>query len=237
MEQIRISAKDLGALAMPGFCPRCFWITRHIRRLPFQIFPGIFSSIDSYSKKITNRYFEGHSELVHWLAGQGLTGEPVKVPHHSKYNVLDEETGVLLTGMPDEILRLADGSYAILDYKTAKYTAAQDSLHPVYDIQLNVYAYIGERLEFNPVTRLLLVYYEPVTDITAHDVDLLVHDHGFQLGFAGKPLEVAINTARIPGLLRKVREIVDLPAAPRGQPGCADCLALNELIHLLAPAG
>jgi hypothetical protein len=236
MEQIRISAKDLGALAMPGFCPRCFWITRHAAKLPFQIFPGIFSSIDSYSKKITNRYYEGHRELVHWFAEQGLIGEPVKVPHHSKYNVLDEETGVLLTGMPDEILHLADGSYAILDYKTARFTAAQDAMHPVYDVQLNAYAYIGERLEFNPVSRMMLVYYEPVTDITVHDVDLLVHDHGFQLGFAGKMLEVARNTARIPGLLRRVRELVDLPRPPAGREDCADCRALNELVHLLAPA-
>jgi hypothetical protein len=45
--QIRISGKDLGALALPDFCPRCFWIRRHAPQgLPFQVFPGIFSSID-----------------------------------------------------------------------------------------------------------------------------------------------------------------------------------------------
>lgn len=234
MEQLRISAKDLGALALPGFCPRCFWISRHASRLPFQIFPGIFSSIDSYSKKITARYFESHQELVHWFAQQGLAGEPVKVPHHSKFNVLDEETAILLTGMPDEILRLADGSYAILDYKTAKFTANQDSLMPMYDVQLNVYGYIGERLEFNPVSRLLLIYYEPVTDITAHEIDLLVHDHGFQMGFLGKPLEIRRDAGRIPPLLKRVREIVDLPRPPQGREGCADCRALNELVGLLA---
>ena len=44
---IRISAKNLGAVAMPGFCPRCFWIQMHAEGLPYQIFPGIFSSIDA----------------------------------------------------------------------------------------------------------------------------------------------------------------------------------------------
>jgi hypothetical protein len=232
MDPIRISAKDLGALAMPGFCPRCFWITRHAAKLPFQIFPGIFSSIDSYSKKITNRFYESRRGLPAWFTEQGLAGEPVKVPHHSKFNVFDEETAVRLTGVPDEILRLEDGAFAILDYKTARFTAAQDSLHPMYDIQLNAYAYIGERLEFRPVSRLLLVYYEPVTDITAREVDALVSDGGFRMAFAGKPLEIARHPDAIPPLLRRVREIVDLPAAPDGVPGCSDCRALDELIRL-----
>ncbi len=47
-EPITISAKNLGALAMRNFCPRYFWIGMHMDRLPYQIFPGIFSSIDSY---------------------------------------------------------------------------------------------------------------------------------------------------------------------------------------------
>jgi len=38
--QFRISAKNLGELALSDFCPRCFWLKLHIRQLPFQIFPG-----------------------------------------------------------------------------------------------------------------------------------------------------------------------------------------------------
>jgi len=51
MTQLRISAKNLGELARPEFCPRCFWLRAHAKRLPFQIFPGIFSSIDAYTKR------------------------------------------------------------------------------------------------------------------------------------------------------------------------------------------
>jgi hypothetical protein len=233
MEPIRISAKDLGGLALPGFCPRCFWITRHVKRLPFQIFPGIFSSIDSYSKKITAGYYESHRELVHWFAEQGLAGRPVKVPHHSKFNILDEDTGVLLTGMPDEILRLTDGSFAILDYKTARFTGHQDSLMPMYTVQLNAYAFIGQRLEYHPVSRLMLIYYEPVTDVTAREVDLLVHDHGFQMSFSGKPLDILLDAGSIPALLRKAREIIELPAAPAGTADCADCRAVDEIVAKL----
>ena len=62
MEPLRISAKNLGELAKPDFCPRCFWLRTHAKRLPYQIFPGIFSSIDAYTKRGTMRDYAG-SEL------------------------------------------------------------------------------------------------------------------------------------------------------------------------------
>jgi hypothetical protein len=232
---MRISAKDLGAITLPLFCPRCFWITRHAARLPFQIFPGIFSSIDSYSKKITWEYHGVHKALVRWLADLGLAGYPVKVPHHTKFKILDPETGVLLTGMPDEILHLPDDSYAILDYKTAKFTGHQDALMPMYEVQLNAYAYIGERLEFNPVSGLFLVYYEPVTDIAAEEIDSLVRDNGFQMHFSGKPLAISKKTDEIPALLRKALAIYELAKPPDGRADCADCQALDDILGMLSP--
>jgi hypothetical protein len=138
MSQIRISAKDLGVLALPNFCPRCFWIRMHCaNKLPFQIFPGIFSSIDSYTKKVTNVHFDRYSRLPAWLEGLAELGKPVKVPHYSKFGVLDEEADVLLRGTPDEILQKDDGSHIIVDYKTARFTRTQDSLLPLYEVQLN----------------------------------------------------------------------------------------------------
>ena len=47
MSELCISAKTLGEPVLPDFCPRCFWLKLHARQLPFQIFPGIFSSIDA----------------------------------------------------------------------------------------------------------------------------------------------------------------------------------------------
>ena len=59
----RISGKNLGALALPSFCPRCFWIKRHASDgVPYQVFPGIFSSIDAFSEvlvKATPLIFTG----------------------------------------------------------------------------------------------------------------------------------------------------------------------------------
>jgi hypothetical protein len=232
MSQVRISAKDLGVLALPHFCPRCFWIRMHCRnRLPFQVFPGIFSSIDSYTKKVTNIHFDRYSQLPSWLGKLGDLGKPVKVPHHSKFFVVDDKTDVKLTGMPDEILQREDGSHFILDYKTAKFTKAQDSLLPLYEVQLNAYAYIGKRQGFDPVSGIALVYMEPQTDLTQDELDSVVREEGFFMGFAGHVLELELETERkIPPLLERVREICDHRSPPPGKEECRDCGLLDQLI-------
>ncbi len=234
MNQIKISAKALGALALPNFCPRCFWITMHCSKLPFQIFPGIFSSIDSYTKKVTNIHFDRHNRLPSWLGSLGVYSKPLKVPHHSKFKVLNEETDILLNGMPDEILQKEDGSFLILDYKTAKYTKTQDSLLPLYEVQLNAYAYIARRNGFNPVTGLVLVYMEPQTDLSADNLDLVIQEDGFMMEFGGHTLEINLNDEKmIPPLLTQVRRIYDHPVPPNGNAGCKDCLLLDELINIV----
>ena len=121
--QIRISAKNLGYLAMPYYCPRCFYLKLKLNfKLPYQIFPGIFSSIDSYSKKITWTYFEKYGKLPEWFSDFGDFKRPVTVPHHSKYFIIDEETNVKLTGAPDDIFETNNSAYSIIDYKTSRFT-------------------------------------------------------------------------------------------------------------------
>ena len=70
-EPITISAKNLGGVAMPGFCPRCFWIQMHGEGIPYQIFPGIFSSIDGYTKRLVHGWFDRHLNPPPWLSQLG----------------------------------------------------------------------------------------------------------------------------------------------------------------------
>ena len=126
---LQISGKDLGALAMKGFCPRCFWIARRTR-LPWQIFPGIFSSIDSYSKKVVHGQFD-QSGMPGWLAPLGELKGYKDPPSAQKFRVPVEEHGILLTGAPDAIFERADGTLVIADYKTSRVTPNQDRLFPM----------------------------------------------------------------------------------------------------------
>lgn len=232
-EQIRISAKSLGELALPGFCPRCFWIKLKLKKLPFQIFPGIFSSIDSYTKKIVHSWFDGHKSFPSWLNELGdLVGYQTP-PHYSKFYTVDSDSNVMLWGTPDEIFVRSDGSYIIADYKTARYTPAQDGLLPLYRVQLNAYAMIGENNGLNPVSDLALIYMEPVTDGQSLANGLNYRDDGFAMGFAAGIHKVALELAAIPPLLAKAREIYEMGAAPDGCGGCHDCQHLDELFNLL----
>jgi hypothetical protein len=229
---IRISAKNLGAVALPSFCARCFWIQMRAEGLPYQIFPGIFSSIDSYGKRLVHAWFDRHQSAPPWLGGLGDIKGYRNPPHFSRFSILDRETGIVLRGTPDGILVRRDDSHVIVDYKTAKFTAHQDELFPMYEAQLNAYAFIGEQCGFSPVSGLALVYTEPVTDNAAASKDGNLTEAGFAMEFSAHVLPVELAPQRIPKLLAKVRDIYDRKRPPEPREGCKDCALLRNLIEL-----
>jgi CRISPR/Cas system-associated exonuclease Cas4 (RecB family) len=234
MSQLRISAKDLGLFALPGFCPRCLWIRLHTKnKLPYQIFPGIFSSIDSYTKKYVCSYFERYGKFPDWLASEAEFIDLIKGTHHSNFNILDQNTGILLTGVPDEIFVLKDRSYFILDYKTSRYTEAQDSLLPLYEVQLNAYAYIAERNRLSPVKKIALAYMEPQTALTEENVEKVKTENGFYMPFSGKILQLNLKPEIISQYLSEARELYNQPSPPNSKKECKDCLLLNNLFEML----
>jgi len=204
--QIRISAKNLGELALPNFCPRCFWLKLRLNnKLPYQIFPGIFSSIDSYTKNIIQSFVDINGKFPNWLNGLGDLVSYRKPPHYSKFYIVDDESNILLNGTPDGVFVKGDDSYLIADYKTAKYTGKQDELMPMYEVQLNSYALIGEECGFQPVSGLALIYMEPVTHVDAV-IDSINHrDDGFAMGFSAYIHQIELDSGRIIKLLAKVR--------------------------------
>jgi hypothetical protein len=233
--ELKISVKNLAELAMPEVCPRCYWLRLHApARLPFQIFPGIFSSIDGYTKSVVHAWFEQRQSAPPWLAPLGPLAAYRPAPHYTRFNITDPQTGIRLAGTPDEILVRPDGSHLIIDYKTSRYTGAQDALFPMYTAQLNGYAYLGEQLDLHPVTGLALVYMEPATDLqdAAHDDNQ--RRMGFAMGFNAAILPVELDLALIPRLLHTARTLYDQPSAPAGRPGCKDCAALDGLVGLLS---
>jgi hypothetical protein len=231
-EPITISAKNLGAVALPGFCPRCFWISMHAEGIPYQIFPGIFSSIDAYGKRLVHGWFDRHQGAPPWLNPLGNLKGYRTPPHYKKFSILDRESNVVLRGTPDGILLLQDGSHLIIDYKTAKFTPHQDELFPMYEVQLNAYAVIGEQNGLAPVSGLALVYTEPVTDDATAAKDTYQTESGFLMEFSAHIRPVDLAPDKIPLLLVKVREIFDQIHPPESREGCKDCTLLQNLIAL-----
>jgi len=231
---VTISARDLGYFASPDYCPRCAWVKLNVKPLPYQIFPGIFSSIDSYNKNVVRAHFDRNTALPQWLAVLGDVREVLEPPHWKQFSVTDADTGLTLRGQADAIFRLQDGSYVFGDYKTAKHTPGQDALFPLYEVQLNSYAYIGPRRGFQPVSKLALIYMEPLTDERAVSIPAAVNHQGFTLGFRATIVPVELSSdVTIPPLLRKVREVADMDRPPEPGNGCKDCRAMDELLNIL----
>ena len=230
-DQIRISAKNLGELALPKSCPRCFWIKLRVQnRLPYQIFPGIFSSIDAYSKRLVHAWFDRERAAPPWLSALGEVTGYRQPPHFSKFNIVDRETNILLTGNPDGVFFRADGSNVIVDYKTAKYTETQDELYPMYETQLNAYALIGNQRGLAPVTGLALLYTEPLTDDSAAAKEDNQLADGFSLKFVARVFDVPIKLNMISPLLARTREISEKSSPPLGRSDCRDCALLADLL-------
>ena len=225
---------------MDDFCPRCLWIQLHTKgKLPFQIpMPGIFGSIAAYTPNLIRSYFDERKKLPKWYPDVGKVKAyvPGKQLHWSRFAVQDVKTNITLRGAPDDLFQLVDGSFHIVDYKTAKLTEKQDELFPLYEVQLNVYAYIcvKEKKEFSPISRLSLIYTEPQTKLRADTDPEVVLDGGFALHFSATLKPVKLEPEKlIPSLLRKARAIYDQQPAPKGRPGCEDCDNFARLMDLI----
>ena len=234
MAGLVISAKDLGAFARERTCQRCLWVGLHVKPLPYQSFPGIFSTIDAFNKRVVHGYFDREGVLPQWLSSLGEVERYVEPPSYHRFSISDSASGVTLRGTADGIFLMKDGSYTIVDYKTARYTKGQDALLPLYLAQLNAYAYIANRLDFGPVSQLALIYMEPVTDAGTASSPDAVDGQGFSMGLSATVVPVELDPeGMIPGLMRHVRRVYDLPRPPEPAQGCKDCQAVESLFSML----
>lgn len=228
---LTISATSLGQYTSSRFCPRCEWLRLHTKALPYQTFPGIFSSIDSYNKRIVQNYFDRENTSPTWMHQLGKTNTYINPPHWSSFSTLDKETDITLRGEADAIFKMNDESYTIIDYKTAKYTQNQGAMIPIYEAQLNAYAYIGMRQNISPVKQLALVYMEPQTDERNTQSPEMIDSTGFTLGFHATVVQVAVKPDDlIPPLLKKAQQIHQMKHPPSGISDCRNCKAVNDLI-------
>jgi hypothetical protein len=145
---------------------------------------------------------------------------------------VDPKLKVTLRGTPDDILQLDDGSFHIVDYKTAKFTEAQDALFPMYDVQLNSYAYIAEATGHAPVSGLSLIYFEPQVE-TVSGKRAGAPAAGAWLEFRATRKKVPLAAkGRIPELLARAREVFDMKAPPRGAGGCENCETIEKFLNV-----
>ena len=235
---ITLSGRQLAYLGMPNACPACFWIERRYaeeeRVTPFGIpMPGIFSSIDAFSKNYVHDYIDREHTLPPGLPDLGFFVDGYvdsKDLYWKNFSYIDSDSNIELRGSPDDVI-IAEGRREIFDYKTAKFTPTQDKLSPMYHGQLNAYAFIAKRIwpdVAETLGSLWLVYFEP--DNKAIDPEI-----GPRLKFEANSIKVPLwSEDRIKIMLLKARHIYDEPTCPDHVDGCENESRINTLMRLCA---
>ena len=207
----------------------------HIKDLPYQSFPGIFSAIDTFTKKVITSQFNQHGCLPPWMEEIGDVTRCINPPGWRKFYREDEHSGVTVRGEADAIFQLAGDSYLIADYKTSRYNPERFYALRSYEIQLNAYAWIAESAGFSPVNRLALVFMEPISDIKHAKSPNSIVGGGIQLRFNARIVPVKRRPESIiPPILEKVRSVADMSMPPAPRSGCRDCNQFDTMVVKMA---
>lgn len=232
---MEISATMLGRIALSELCERCFWLAYHTKdKLPFQRpMPGIFSSIDSYTKRAIDAQFQPPNALPKYLESLGNLVRSIPPPHFTKFVYSDPQLGVTLRGVPDVMFIRNDGTLVIGDYKTARYTESQKSMFPAYEVQLNTYALIAQGIGYPQVSALALLYFEPETEDHHASDPNNHHPNGFRIGFQCSVVPVALKPQLVYTVVARAKAIILQPNPPPARQDCEDCKRFEEVLRLL----
>jgi len=231
---LEISATQLGELSQRWTCPRCFWLRSQLKgQLPYQQFPAVFSHIDRFSKDLIKQSFD-RGELPEWIKVHGDFREALPLPGHQKFKAFDQDSGVLLGGVPDALWVTDTGELVIVDWKTSRVSEGELKKWESYVTQLNAYAWIAERqtsLQLPPVKRLALLYTEP---LSLNEADEEVeHHNGFVLPFKTVWKEVELEPGRVEKLLLKAKKILTAEGPPKSMRNCFECGKVEKMRGLL----
>jgi hypothetical protein len=231
-EQIKISATQLGELTQRWNCRRCFWLRAKLKgRLPYQSFPAVFSTIDSFTKDFFRQVQKVRTQEG-WVEEFSSSAQWIPVPSPRSFQAEDPETGIILSGIPDALYRLEGGGLMIVDFKTSKVSEGELKRWEQYVTQLNAYAWIAQRVGLGQVEKLEVIYAEPHGTLGTRPVGDALTPIGFQMPFEVTSKPVEIDPGRVESALQKAREILSLEAPPKSTRNCFECSKVSELGRL-----
>lgn len=203
-------------------CPRCFYlqVVRGINRPP-GAFPKVFGRIDSLMKQL---YAGKPTSFISDQLPAGSVSLQGKWVNSLPIQVDGAAAACYLRGAFDSVLSFDDGGYAVIDFKTSQPSASHVGF---YGRQLHAYAYALQHpapgaLQLEPVTRLGLVYMDPVE---------IEHSAARGRVFYGGEvtwLEIPLDMPRFEQFLGGVLRVLAAPEPPPANPGCGFCAYREE---------
>jgi hypothetical protein len=196
---------------------------------PFNSFgAGIFNALESAERAVVLHFIEEEGKLPREFSPFCDCTAMIEYPKHWSKFRYTHKSGVVLYGVPDEILLLKDGTLCVLDYKTAKAKGNDDPFHSQYEIQVVGYANIAE-IGLNLGT----VYWEVQTDAVLQAPEEH-YDSSKTLYVPFKPaaLEIEIDYSLLDPLVKEAKKVWATTVPPSGRDNCKDCQKLDALFAL-----
>ena len=188
-------------------CPRCFYlqVVKKIRR-PTGPMSSIPIKMDSIIKKYFNKYRE--KGILPPLIKNKINGVlPLNMPKTLYFE--DKKSGIRLKGLPDEYLKLEDGSIIPFDHKTK--SKAPEKTHPSYQLQLDCYTFLLKVNSYKTKNFGYLAYYYPEQSELHHGMNIQV-----------AIVKVKTNPERVRKILKKASQLLNRKL-PRINRTCLYC--------------
>lgn len=157
-------------LSLMHECPRCFWLSNHeVWSRPNGIFPSLPSGMDSILKRHFDKFMEKGlfpPELCNNSECKNLKlftdTELLKEWRNSRKGLWfeDKEGNILHGGIDNLMVNKKNNKLIVLDYKTRGFPLKEDT-HEHYQNQLDIYAFLLEKLGHKVEDFAYLLFYHP----------------------------------------------------------------------------
>ncbi len=211
MEEIALSVTSLQSVLD---CPLCFWLGKRVGSAPSMV-AAITRQVDSVVKGYM-KPFIGSSDLPKWFPVRGTLLDTSRTLRAN-----DSSTGITLKGALDALVRTPDGKYHIIDYKTGR---PPEEVPNYYQMQLDGYAYLLEKNGLRPVGGGVLLYFTP-----AHG-DISEEFFPFKI----TAVRTEVDSSRIPPVLARAKEIMEMETPPPREEACKMCMWLEQVGQTLS---
>jgi CRISPR/Cas system-associated exonuclease Cas4 (RecB family) len=239
---ITLSPREIGKPLLEDFCPRCFWFTKKFpikdKHPFFSPYSGLPNIVDNYIKRVVKFHLQRLNFLPSWLLNQlkeyyfEFDFENVRLLKEINFQITLFDGTCVLSGRADEILEFPDGSLFIIDYKTSSLTENKLKIKPLYEAQLNAYAYLANKKFEKPVVGLALVYFDP--DYKNLNDEVILHRTKEEFLFGFNPTVVPVklmDNKWVEDLCQTMFEILSLDTPPEGKSNCEGCNTLKDWLR------